>query len=443
MRRESLLACAALAVLSACGGTPCRSQSECPFGSYCVIEGSSGGSLAEGVCRHDCESAEDCKQPPSNLSTIICTNEGRCRSQPRPPRLTVLEPEPDTHYPPGTRTIRVLGEVRSAASEVTVSARPLGRTGCSGGAVRQTTVTNAREGTFARLPFTIDQVAVDPGLNDIVLEAGVGGAKKVVSVSVTVDCPGCAQITITDPKPRASTPGLDLPVLEGQITSSAIVPAAIWRVHGAEGDVFDGTLPLSSGRFSARGLPLFPGANRVEVLVSGVGAGLGESRCSVLVSSAMIREKGLRAILLWDTDETDLDLHVIGPSGRFGDPMSTLSIRGQHPTFGGTIRESFDAFGPETATIEELGNGVYGFIVESVVDANDTGTNALLRILYNGRSVIPGPIGPRQLTSFRGDLWVAGTLEVVNGAARWRTVDQLVPARMPPTKIPAAWPMFY
>jgi hypothetical protein len=431
--------CAAASVVaSSCGGPSCRSVNDCPFGYYCVV--SSGSAVAKGECKQDCQSAADCPQPNGNLAYAVCNNQGRCENVDRPPRLTVLEPEDDQLFPEGTRSVRVSGEVRSAASEVTVTIEPTNDDGCGGGGSQSVTLTNPNNGTFAKLSFVIDNVYLDPGKNKLTVGAVAGSAQKVESVGIQLDCPGCAQISIADPKGLASVPGLELGRLDGAIMPSS-VNRAVWRVHGLEGDVLDGALEVQNGGFSIDRIPLFPGINRVEVIVSGVGSGLGEARCSSLVESGIAHESGLRLILSHDDSSADLDLHVIGPSGSFNDPATSLSIRSEHPSFGGTVVQDFD--GPEVATIGSPPDGVYGVIVEPVIDGPDLGEDATLHVLFNGRTASPRPLGPQHLTALDGKLWVAGTVRIESGAATWTAIDQLVDGTAPPTTPPSMWPTFH
>ncbi|CAN0598180.1 unnamed protein product, partial [Laminaria digitata] len=160
--------------------------------------------------------------------------------------------------------------------------------------------------------------------------------------------------------------------------SGAISPApplATWRVFSSNQDVLDGPLPVGTdGQFSLTGIPLFSGSNRVEVVVSGVGQGFGEARCSTTVVSASARERGLRAMLNWDGTSSDLDLHLIGPGAVYGDPMNTLAPRSLYPVFGGEVQDDFDGLGPELLTLSSLPDGVFGLIVEAVSDGADAGS---------------------------------------------------------------------
>lgn len=424
-----------------CNSQTCRTQSDCDFGSYCIREVGSG-IQSDGVCQQDCLSHEDCTVPDDQVFRPICTNEGRCRVDARPPRLRVFEPEEDEEYNEGTRTIRVSGEVETAAMNVLVTASVRGRNGCGSGLPVALSVENPSPGVFATVPFVLDGVPIDSGFATVFVNASIQGSDQSAQIRTEVQCPDCARITMDSPTLNSSTPGLELPSLRGTIAPNT-VPQAIWRVRSAFGDVFDGQLSVVNGTYGLDRLPLFAGSNRIEVVVSGVGAGLGEARCSTLINSAVARERGLRGLLLWDGPTSDLDIHVIGPGGRFGELGTTLTSRSPTSLFGGEVVDDFDGLGPEVVTIDPLPDGIYGIAVEPVFDAEDPGSTAFLRLLYDGRPLTIGPIGPAHISSDLGQLWIAGALEVQDGAVTWREVDQIVDAVTPPTQTPEFWPQLY
>ena len=206
----------------------------------------------------------------------------------------------------------------------------------------------------------------------------------------------------------------------------------------------DGTLPFRNDRYILDDVPLFPGLNQVEVVVSGVGSGRGEARCTVQVNAGVTAEAGLRAILTWDGPTADLDLHLVGDGGQYGDPTSSLSSRTRNPIgFSGQVDDDFDGLGPEVLTVASLPDGTYGLVVEAVFDDRDPGSTAFLRVLYDGRTLTAGPIGPQYLQAIAGDLWVAGVVEVSNGQAAFRSVDERAVASSPPTTAPSAWPVLF
>jgi hypothetical protein len=441
VRRLSVLVLmAALAPLLSCsGGPPCRAQSDCAIGSYCVLEVS--GSIVDGTCQRDCVVNADCGEA-DEITVSTCTNEGRCQTSPRPPRLRILDPENDSLLEEGVRRLRLTGEIETAADVATIQVSPVQRGSCLVGLPRAATVRNPEPGRRTVLPFIVNDIELDPGPQLLSVRAQVGTVFRALAHYLEIPCPGCAEIEVSRPLTRSSVPGLELPRLVGTIAPDT-VRDAVWRVRDEHGGVFDGPVPVSGGAFEVRDLPLFAGANRVEVVVSGVGSGLGESRCTVLVTTGVAAERGLRAILTWDGPTSDLDLHVVGPGGRLGDPLSSLSGQTPSPSFGGAVRDDFDGLGPELATVEGLADGVYGVVVEPVYDDRDPGSTAILRVLVDGRPVVRGPIGPQFLSEADGRLWVAGTLSVVEGVATWRPLGDLLERDAPPTRPPADWPEYH
>jgi hypothetical protein len=134
---------------------------------------------------------------------------------------------------------------------------------------------------------------------------------------------------------------------------------------------------------------------------------------------------------------------VIGPGGRLSDPATDLSATTPDPAFGGTIDDDFDGLGPEIALIPELPDGVYGVVVAPVFDDQDPGSNAILRLLGDGRPLMRGLMGPRFLSAVDGSLWIVGKLSVSDGLASWESIDELLDGSMAPTAPPSAWPDSY
>lgn len=428
----------ALAVVAAgCRGPACKSQSECGIGSHCVL--SVSGSSVNGECVSECVVNTDCVGDDTNLTVPICTNEGRCTKVTRKPRLKVFTPEHDSLLEEGTRSVRLEGEVSSAAEMVTISALQE-QAHCSLGVLQTAVVRNAEVGKMVTIPWVIEDVELVPGLNRILVRANVGATFKQVNHLLEVPCPGCADITIQAPTPPATAPALELGRLSGLVDPPS-VKTAVWRVRGDAGDVFNGSVPVLDGRFEAQGLPLFAGTNRVEVVVSGVGSGLGEARCSVAVASGLARERGIRAMLTWDGATSDLDLHIVGPGGTYLDRQTSLSSRSKEPmNFSGEVIDDLEGFGPETATVEAPPDGVYGFVVSPEFDGDDPGSNATLRLVFDGRPVTRGALGPQYLSAdIQREIWVVGVLHIAGGAASWTSINRLISRISAPMIPPEDW----
>ncbi len=423
-----------------CGSERCQSPNDCEKGFYCAL--SVGSSGAEGACLQDCVSGDDCPSADPDRTISYCTAEGRCKSTPRPPHLKILDPENDSLLPEGTRKVRLAGEVETFADDVEIEITASAE-GCLALGSR-TTIPSPSPGQLTKIAFLLDDIDLDPGLTRLSIEANADGARDKVDHLLEVPCPGCAEIQIQEPvsvdRSGATASGLEVPVLTGVVTP-ATVRTAVWRVRSSEGDVFDGRLSVDGGTYRSERLPLFPGRNRLEVTVTGVGSGLGESRCSTTVTSGKPSESGLRVLLTWDGATSDLDIHLVS-GGRFLEMGADLFSRSPVANFGGEVFDDFEGYGPETIIAETLPDGVYGLVVEALSDGDDSGSNAFMRVLYGGRLLFPGAAGPRFLTVREQKLWVVGKMTISGGQVDWEPIDLMVPAATPPTTTPESWPIF-
>jgi hypothetical protein len=412
---------------------PCVSQRDCPLGFYCLEDTERAG---RGSCTQDCASADDCPAPASASQVALCTNLGKCRVAERPPRLRVLSPENDTLLPDGTRTIRLTGEVETAAADAVVDVTSaLDVTGCGLIPPESIPLRNAEPGRFVSLPFTTRDIAVDPGVTSIRVIARVGAAAKTLEQLVELPCVGCTRVALDVPPFPAAVAGLTLPELRGSVAPAT--PRVVWRVRSDLDQVIDGTAPVVDGRFQVRRVPLFTGTNRLSVSASAATAP--EGRCTVTVTSGAATEPGLRVLLTWDGQTSDLDVHLVGADGRYGVPGGALSASAPNAALG-TVNDVFDGFGPEVLSSVALEDGVYGVLVEPVVDNADAGSSAFVRVLWRGRLLTTTPVGPQFLSDRDQRLWVVGTVEVQGGSATWRKLDVMLDA--PPTTPPSAWPRF-
>lgn len=425
--------------LAACDREPCRAQRDCPSGSYCVLSSASGG--VSGTCERDCVSNADCSLVSTDdLSRFnLCDNEGRCTVRTRPPHLRIFDPENDTLLPGGTRSVSLSGTVGTAAPGVLITVRP-SVSGCSISQGQTLSLVHPEPGRYLELPFLLEDVRLDPGVSAVNIAASIDGARKELTHYLEVPCPGCAQVTVTEPS-ESATAGFLLPRLAGTV-SPDITRTAAWRVRSSEGELIDGRLDVVEGRFSAERLPLFPGANQVEVVVAGASVE-SESRCSRTVTTPSARERGLRVLLSWESQTSDLDLHIVLPGGRLGDPSSSVYPSHEQLSVRGAVDDALSGPGPEVGTVELLSDGVYGFVVVPVFDTGSFGTSAFLRVLHDGRLLVRGPVGPAFLSPFDDALWVVGKLVVAAGQATWVEIDQLVSRTVPLSTTPAEWPERY
>ena len=395
-----------------------------------------------GECQHDCVSNDDCPNDGTPLTSGACSNEGRCVIRPIPPRLRVLSPENDELLSPRTRNVQLSGELETVAEKVTVTVTPMLRGSCESSSERSIVVENPEPGRRSTFPFVFNDYELDPGVNVFNVSAQLGNVRRSVQHILEVPCEACAQISIDRDATPGTGEGLSLARLKGTIDPPTVF-AAVWRVRNELGDVLDGPLAVNNGIFDFENIPLFPGRNRIQVVVTGQDAGGSENRCSLNVTAGQSQERGLRALLTWDGQTADLDVHLVGPDGRLFDPMTSVWSRSQAAHFEASVEDDFDGLGPEVASITNLSDGVYGVVVEPVFDDQDPGSNAFMRVLIDGRPAMRRPAGPQYLSEFDRRIWIVGTVTSTNGSVSWNSIDERVERSMPPTTPPSAWPVYY
>ena len=430
-----------LMIVSACKrGADCYKPVDCELGFHCVL--TPGALGAAGECRQECVTQEDCPSDGTDLTFGFCSNEGKCVVRPIPPRIRIVSPENDSLLPVNTRKIQLSGELETVASSVNVTVTPRLSNSCEPGPVRSISVTNPEPGRQSTFPFIINDYDLDPGVTSLTVTAQLGNIQRKLIHIVEVPCLGCASIEID----RTLTPNTGDGLLLRRITGT-INPAtnsnAIWRVRNQLGDVIDGSLPVKNGAFLLESVPLFPGLNRIQVVVTGSGNGVAENRCSINVVAGQAQEKGLRTILTWDGKTSDLDIHLVGPQGRLFDPLTSIWSRNQTANFEGEVVDDFDGLGPELGTVSNLKDGVYGVVVEQVFDDQDSGSNALMHILLDGRPAVRRPVGPQYLSDNNAEYWIVGTVTATAGVATWTTINERLDRSVPPTKPPSMWPDYY
>jgi uncharacterized protein YfaP (DUF2135 family) len=116
-------------------------------------------------------------------------------------------------------------------------------------------------------------------------------------------------------------------------------------------------MPLYSdreGRF-ARPYAFAPGSNSIEVLTA---AGQSIQRLQFYEANPARPRAQLRAILSWDNDQAEVDLHVLTPDGQHATWSSPVLIGG-----GGMDVDSVDGAGPEIFSVAAPVRGPYLFYV--------------------------------------------------------------------------------
>ncbi len=112
-------------------------------------------------------------------------------------------------------------------------------------------------------------------------------------------------------------------------------------------------LPITAGRFEAT-FALGRGENAIEVVVPSQvkGEAPGRARLNLM---AQIPRVDLQVLLFWDTDKTDVDLHVTEPGGEVVNYTHTVSEQ----TGGRLDRDDTDGYGPEIYSLGSAPSGTY------------------------------------------------------------------------------------
>jgi uncharacterized protein YfaP (DUF2135 family) len=131
--------------------------------------------------------------------------------------------------------------------------------------------------------------------------------------------------------------------VKGTVSDEAIVRATM-VVNG-----YERWIDVRGGKFSAT-IVVSKGANCVEVVAANQA---GEGRDSVSFFSD-VPSVDMQVVLSWDTDGTDVDLHVVDPSGEecyYGHRVTKI---------GGKLDvDDTDGFGPEVFTLANAASGKY------------------------------------------------------------------------------------
>jgi uncharacterized protein YfaP (DUF2135 family) len=134
-------------------------------------------------------------------------------------------------------------------------------------------------------------------------------------------------------------------------------------------------LPLAGGQFSAT-FALGRGNNAIEVIAPSKD-GKGAPARDRVTLYAEIPRVDLQVLLFWDTDGTDVDLHVTEPSGEvvnYTNPVSSKS--------GGRLdRDDTDGYGPEIFSLGAAPAGEYQIAAHYYGDRGTGQTSATVMIV--------------------------------------------------------------
>ena len=157
--------------------------------------------------------------------------------------------------------------------------------------------------------------------------------------------------------------------VEGSVFPASIARATLVVNGAAKG------LAVTSGRFSSD-LVLGPGENLVSVVAENQG-GVGSARLALRAEAPPV---DVKVVLTWDTDQTDVDLHVVDPNGE------EVNYTHRESKLGGKLdNDVTTGFGPETFTLANAIPGDYQVRARYYSDHGNAVTVAVVQvILFEG-----------------------------------------------------------
>lgn len=207
----------------------------------------------------------------------------------------------------------------------------------------------------------------DDGVGVIGVDCDAAVTPRITGVNIVVNVPalaGVPEVEITDPA-MDETIGATVRVIEGTVSPSTVSTVRIISQSGDFADAFAQTAPVTDGNFSATVI-LSPGReNTIVVVATDEDTGLSGSD-SVVVTVTGVAGEDLRFTMTWDTDTTDVDLHVRVP-GANGIPDTvdgdTIYFSNRTVTGGTLDVDDTDGFGPENIVfpVGMAPGGTYAF----------------------------------------------------------------------------------
>ncbi len=197
--------------------------------------------------------------------------------------------------------------------------------------------------------------------------------------------------------------------------------------------------PAPANAAATRFTPDLAGEYRLEVVATDDDGMTG--RCETIVRA--VADEGIRIEMFWDTDGTDMDVHLLNPEGmRWRTPddcyyancvsrdmMSVLEWGRPGPDDNPRLDiDDTDGFGPENINIDEPYDGVYRV---GVYAYNGSG-RVTVRIYCGGDRTEPRiAFGPRQLRGVGQlhDFWRVADIDIRGVGCDVRAVDTVTPVR--------------
>ena len=193
-------------------------------------------------------------------------------------------------------------------------------------------------------------VTTDTGTGSVPFVCAPGQLIPAVGVDVEVDVPPDAEVpavTITDPADD-ETLGATVRTVTGTVTGD-VDRVTIVTHAGTSPDVFQQYAAVAGGGFSTTVI-LTPGQANTIIVLARDASTLRTGADSVVVTSTAAGGEDLRFTMAWDTDGTDVDLHVRLPGANgVPDTVDGDTIYFSNSSAGGGVLDvdDTDGFGPE------------------------------------------------------------------------------------------------
>ena len=206
-----------------------------------------------------------------------------------------------------------------------------------------------------------------------ILSSSDGGLKRVTLSKTDIDA--APEVVLNQQlEPEFSTTEAELTLSGSVMLQGALLPnvPVIFSLNGK--DYFERT--NASGSFNGA-VVLSRGENKLQIRST---APNGQTYASGMYL-IHLGSPDLTATLSWNTNDTDIDLHVFSPSGQHASYQNKTAIPG-----GAIDRDDVDGFGPEIFTLQEPPPGIYRFNVDSF-DINGVATTAVLQVRLGNSEV--------------------------------------------------------
>lgn len=143
-----------------------------------------------------------------------------------------------------------------------------------------------------------------------------------------------------------------------------------------------------------------------------------------------VTETAISVTLEWTSNDTDVDLHLVGPGGAFFEPPMDCFFDNDTPDWGlmGDTtdnpfldRDDVDGYGPEQVNLSVAASGQYQVYVHYWSDHNNGTTDTSVQIHINGQLVATRT----RSRLYCSQVWLVGTIQWNNGAGTFTPVDSM------------------